>query len=569
LEKNKVFTIFGIILLFLAGIGITYAGFVDVIRVYGTVSTASVDIKVEEYSCTYLWKIWDWQSTLENPYAPELKIYEDREIAIYRGECLDNFKIAEINDWLESNGKILNQEPIVSYAKSSYGDENLINVEYNNIFPEIDFIADFIIHYTGSIPGKIQWPEMEWEYGCQLSNNLEIKAFAYSKINGEFSKNDEILKQEFPLQLHFCDYIGWEININLSQDNTLQGKNAKFSLTLSVVQWNEGSTDSDGDGIADSFDNCPIEYNPDQTDVDMDQIGDVCDNCPNIANPDQIDTDSDGYGSVCDCDDNNFEINPGSEELCNGKDDDCDGEIDEEGADGCTLFYYDADGDSYGLTDNYKCLCSSDGFYSALLGGDCNDNDFEINPGATEIIDGKDNDCDGEIDEETTISAGDIIITEIMANPKAVGDSDGEWFEIYNTRLDNVNLDGWKISDQGSDSFTISEELIIPAGSHIVFCVNGDTSTNGVVNCDYVYSSKDFKLTNSEDEIIIKSPDNTLIDKVTYTSGWVPSGKSMQLCSNHYDHNDNDLANNWCESTASLSGGDKGTPHLLNDQCTT
>ena len=88
MEKNKIFTIFGIVVLSLAGIGITYAGFVDVIDIYGTVSTATVDIKVEEYSCTFLWKIWNWQNNVENPYAPELKIYANKEIAVYKGACL-------------------------------------------------------------------------------------------------------------------------------------------------------------------------------------------------------------------------------------------------------------------------------------------------------------------------------------------------------------------------------------------------------------------------------------------------------------------------------------------------
>lgn len=486
MEKNKIFTIFGIIVLSLAGIGITYAGFVDIIDIYGTVSTASVDIKVEEYSCTFLWKIWDWENNVENPYAPELKIYSNKEIAIYKGACLDEIKITEITDWLQSNGKILSQNPVVAFAKASYGNEHQINLEYCNIFPKIDFIADFIIHYIGTIPGKINWPEINWESGSGLSNYLEIKAYSYSKINDECKKENEIFKQEFPLQLHFNDYIGWEVLINISQDNSLQSKNAKFSFDFNVVQWNEGTSDIDGDGIYDDVDNCPITYNPYQEDIDEDGIGDVCDNCLEIVNPAQIDADLDGYGYECDCDDNNFDINPSSEEICNGLDDNCNGLIDEEGAIDCTLFYYDEDGDSYGVTDNYMCLCSSEGLYTALVGGDCDDNDFEINPGAIEIIDGKDNDCDGEIDEGFSVIPGDIIVTEIMADPNAVSDTKGEWFEIYNTKSYDINLEGWEISDLGSDSFAISGALIVPPFSHVVLCVNGDISTNGGVNCDYV-----------------------------------------------------------------------------------
>lgn len=57
--------------------------------------------------------------------------------------------------------------------------------------------------------------------------------------------------------------------------------------------------DPDSDGIANMFDNCPSVANPDQADTDSDDSGNVCDNCPSIANPDQGDSDRDGIGDVC------------------------------------------------------------------------------------------------------------------------------------------------------------------------------------------------------------------------------------------------------------------------------
>lgn len=58
--------------------------------------------------------------------------------------------------------------------------------------------------------------------------------------------------------------------------------------------------DFDGDGIADSADNCPCNANPDQLDTDGDGVGDGCDNCLYIPNPNQEDFDNDGVGDKCD-----------------------------------------------------------------------------------------------------------------------------------------------------------------------------------------------------------------------------------------------------------------------------
>ncbi len=57
--------------------------------------------------------------------------------------------------------------------------------------------------------------------------------------------------------------------------------------------------DADGDGVADSADNCPFTANADQVDADGDGVGDACDNCPAVANADQADADGNGVGDAC------------------------------------------------------------------------------------------------------------------------------------------------------------------------------------------------------------------------------------------------------------------------------
>ncbi|MBM3204216.1 hypothetical protein FJZ55_09985, partial [Candidatus Woesearchaeota archaeon] len=91
------------------------------------------------------------------------------------------------------------------------------------------------------------------------------------------------------------------------------------------------------------------------------------------------DDDGDGFAETeGDCDDAAATVFPGAEETENGVDDDCDSVIDEE------TDAFDDDGDG----------ASEDG-------GDCNDDSSSVGVGAPEILDGVDNDCDGVIDEGT------------------------------------------------------------------------------------------------------------------------------------------------------------------------
>ncbi len=97
--------------------------------------------------------------------------------------------------------------------------------------------------------------------------------------------------------------------------------------------------------------------------------------------------------------------NPGAAvaETCNGKDDDCDGVIDNAGTPGCQPYLLDTDQDGFAAkTTDYKCLCSPSAPYTALGDGDCDDNDLEVNSDAAEKCNGKDDNCDGQTDEPGT-----------------------------------------------------------------------------------------------------------------------------------------------------------------------
>ena len=147
--------------------------------------------------------------------------------------------------------------------------------------------------------------------------------------------------------------------------------------------------DDDNDGVPDEEDNCPLVWNPEQADFNGNGDGDACD----------VDWDGDGDPNSTDCKPWDPDCYTGATEICDGKDNDCNGIIDDQGSEGCSTFYQDADGDGFG-TASQECLCKAAYPYTALEPGDCNDADPAMAPGLTEYCDGKDNDCDDEIDED-------------------------------------------------------------------------------------------------------------------------------------------------------------------------
>ncbi|MBP8917388.1 MAG: T9SS type A sorting domain-containing protein, partial [Chitinophagales bacterium] len=110
-----------------------------------------------------------------------------------------------------------------------------------------------------------------------------------------------------------------------------------------------------------------------------------------------------GYvGDNTDCNDADAAVNPGMTEVCNGVDDNCDGNIDE----GVTITSYnDADLDGFGDAGMSNTGCTIPEGY-ILDNSDCNDASASIYPGAIEVCgNGIDDDCDGAIDVFSTITA--------------------------------------------------------------------------------------------------------------------------------------------------------------------
>lgn len=170
---------------------------------------------------------------------------------------------------------------------------------------------------------------------------------------------------------------------------------------------------------------------------------------------------------------------------------------------------------------------------------------------------------------EALESPGDLIISEYMADPNSANDSESEYFEVYNTTNSAINVDGWVIKDDGSDSHTISSTngtTIIPAYSFLVFGRSTDGNDNNPdVTLDYIYSG--ITLANSADEIILEV-NSTEICRVNYTNGnSFGAGVAHELL-NLTNHPTGVTqgptgGSDYQAATQLLTSGDKGSPGAI------
>jgi hypothetical protein len=199
-------------------------------------------------------------------------------------------------------------------------------------------------------------------------------------------------------------------------------------------------------------------------------------------------------------------------------------------------------------------------------------------------------------------SPGDLIVTEIMFDPRSSNEQDREWFEVYNTTNADIDMNGWTIGDNSSSSrdhvITSAAPVIVPANSYAVLVYNDDVTVNsGITNAIYSYgagtgnSSSGFPTWNNEstysgnppssttaDGPELFAPDGTLIDEIEYgfgyagLNGWPAQGAdeavSYQLNADALDSASNDAAANWAPSTnvyGNFNNNDYfGTPGAAN-----
>lgn len=169
---------------------------------------------------------------------------------------------------------------------------------------------------------------------------------------------------------------------------------------------------------------------------------------------------------------------------------------------------------------------------------------------------------------EIIYGSGELLITEIMADPATIDDIAGEWFEIYNTTDQPIDLFHVVIRKNTTERHVINSNLIIPANCYVVLA----KSANAVSEPDYIYSS--ISLNNSGAELSLyhygtDGTDGSLIFSVNYAAAEFPEARGASICLSPelLNYSAAVSGSSWCVSRSIFSTGDLGTPGSSNDSC--
>ncbi|HVK84684.1 MAG TPA: hypothetical protein VM513_11285 [Kofleriaceae bacterium] len=191
---------------------------------------------------------------------------------------------------------------------------------------------------------------------------------------------------------------------------------------------------------------------------------------------------------------------------------------------------------------------------------------------------GPNGDCEiivpGMCDDGTSLrpveapGVGDLVITEVMPNPDAVDDANGEWFEVRVNR--DVDLNDLALERAGDsaapDVITAERCLRVTTGSLLVFAKQADPLLNGglpEVAGTFKFSMVSGSTATPGDVSLVSGA--TIVDAFSWTSS--RAGKALQVDPDFANVSDNDDQANWCDATQVYGDGDLGTPGAPNAQC--
>ncbi len=215
--------------------------------------------------------------------------------------------------------------------------------------------CDGDIDEDGSVDVETWYRDFDGD-GYGNASNTDIDCYEPTGYLADDQDCDDTDDQEYPGADEYCDGDDDDCDDEIDEDDSVD-----------VATWYE---DSDGDGYG----------NLNSTDID-------CYEPTGYLADDQ------------DCDDTDANEYPGADEYCDGDDDDCDNQVDEDESVDVITWYRDADTDTYGNASITQIDCDQPtGFVEDDQ--DCDDSDIAINPAATEVCDLDDNDCDDLVDDD-------------------------------------------------------------------------------------------------------------------------------------------------------------------------
>lgn len=181
----------------------------------------------------------------------------------------------------EEHISVEESKPIASFSATPLAGTNPLNVQFTD---------------TSKSSGSDSLSEWAWDFDSDgnIDSTTRNPVHEYN-TEGTYSVTLTVTDQDKDV-----DAVMYEGYITVLQaEEDTDGDGVGDTIDNCPIIANADQIDSDGDNIGDVCDNCYLA-NADQIDSDDDSIGNVCDNCPLLANPDQTDTDNDGVGDVCD-----------------------------------------------------------------------------------------------------------------------------------------------------------------------------------------------------------------------------------------------------------------------------
>ncbi|HEX9953135.1 MAG TPA: lamin tail domain-containing protein [Rubricoccaceae bacterium] len=176
-----------------------------------------------------------------------------------------------------------------------------------------------------------------------------------------------------------------------------------------------------------------------------------------------------------------------------------------------------------------------------------------------------------------------LVFNEIMANPRSSGtatpisDANGEWLELYNSGRYAIDLRGWTFRYTAVSTGTISNhvidrEFVVGCGQYVVLGRTTDTTANGGVPVDYVYTSTAapfLAFSNTSGRLALISPDEVVVDEAQYGATSAQDGISRELKNpalNNFNIDGDGPTLPWAsaQATAVYGAGGRGTPKAQN-----